>query len=377
MITPKLIAFYFPQFHSTVENDEWWGEGFHDWKLVKEATPLFRGHNQPRLPIDQDYYNPCNKETLLKQVALAKEYGVGGFMLYHYWFDGKLLLEKPLEMIRDNKEIDFPFCICWANESWTRSWAGRPDVYLQQQQHSPDPNIWTDHFNYLLPFLKDERAIKKDGKPIIIIYQPHLIVDTKQMFELWNRLARDNGLEGIYYIANKNHNYATNTSFLENYNGLLKFQPREANTSPDNNHKSILDRMQFLRILPDGIIRYLRKIKQEICQYSVISSEYIWQIIQKNAYKNDYPKYDLDIYESGFFEWDNTPRYKKKAKIFLPMTRYQKLNNLRLLQKKAIEHNSEFIFWNAWNEWSESSYLEPDTNLGYENLEIVKEIFVK
>ena len=162
MNIPKILALYFPQFHSITENDEWWGKGFTDWKLVKEAKPLYEGHEQPRIPIDGDYYDPREKAVLLKQAALAKKYGIDGFVFYHYWFDGKLLLEKPLEVFLANPDIDLSFCITWANESWTRSWVGKPEVYLQKQLHSYNKDTWVSHFNYLLPFFKDKRSIKID-----------------------------------------------------------------------------------------------------------------------------------------------------------------------------------------------------------------------
>ena len=147
----QLIAFYFPQFHAIPENDNWWGKGFNDWDLVKTAKPNYKGHNQPRIPMDGNFYNPCDVATLKKQVDLAKQYGIGGFMFYHYWFDGKLLLEKPLETFLKHTELDFPFCICWANETWTRAWTGHPESILIKQTHIPTEEMWKKHFYYLLP----------------------------------------------------------------------------------------------------------------------------------------------------------------------------------------------------------------------------------
>jgi hypothetical protein len=375
MCRPKFIAFYFPQFHAIPENDIWWGKGFNDWDLVKKTRPLFRGHKQPRVPLDGIYYNPCQKETLIKQAQLAKSYGIDGFMMYHYWYDGKLLLEKPLETFLKNRDINIEFCICWANETWTRAWIGKPEEILIEQKHSEDEKLWTAHFNYLLPFFKDPRAIKKDGKPVFVVYQPHLIKNTKAMFRLWNELARQNGLEGLYYIANKNHSYTGNISFLECYDALLKFQPREAHNSKFFKERTIVDRMQFLRILPSSVFRYLQKFKYKLYDYKIIDSDKIWQIILSHAYKNEFSQYQLDIYESGYFEWDNTPRYNDKARIFTDPGRESKLKYLRELTNKAIENHAAFVFWNAWNEWSEGAHLEPDTSSEYENLEIVKEIF--
>lgn len=376
MVDPKLIAFYFPQFHSIPENDQWWGKGFNDWKLVKSARPLFNGHIQPRIPLG-GYYNPCDKNILKKQAELARTYGVEGFMLYHYWYDGKLLLEKPLEIFLNNPDVDINFCICWANETWTRAWIGKPEEILIEQKHTVDESLWIDHFNYLLPFFKDPRYIKKDDKPIFIMYQPGLVKETAAMFRLWDKLARQNGLKGIYYIANKNHHYAGDVTFLKNYDALLKFQPREAHNSSYYTERTIVDRMQFMRILPSHIFRFLLKIKYRLYDYKIIDSNKIWQIILSHAYQNEYPQYLLDIYESGYFEWDNTPRYKNKARIFTDPGKDKKLEYLYSLKEKAIANNSEFIFWNAWNEWSEGTHLEPDDHIGYENLELIKMVFKK
>lgn len=373
---PKFIAFYFPQFHTFPENDKWWGKGFTDWKLVKEAKPLYDGHQQPKLPMDGVFYNPCKKDVLMKQAKLAKEHGIEGFMIYHYWYDGKLLLEKPLETLRDNKDIDISYCVCWANETWSRTWIGKPQSILIEQKHTPDKKLWLEHFNYLLPFFKDKRAIKKDNKPVIVLYKPDLIKEGDKMISYWRELAVENGLEGLYVIANKNHTYI-NDAFLESYDGLLKFQPREIHNSSHYKQRSFVDQFQFLRTLPVWIMNLLRKIKHQLYNHIIIDSKDIWKILLDRAYINDHSSYNLDIYESGFFHWDNTPRYKNKARIFTELTKDEKIECISKLRKKAIENNSEFIFWNAWNEWSEGTYLEPDNYRGYENLEVVKTVFKK
>ncbi|WP_306353544.1 glycoside hydrolase family 99-like domain-containing protein [Flavobacterium sp. '19STA2R22 D10 B1'] len=373
MHIPKIIAFYFPQFHAIKENDEWWGEGFTDWKLVKETKPLFEGHNQPRVPIDENYYNPCNKETLKEQALLAKKYGVEGFMFYHYWFDGKLYLEKPMEVFLSNPDIDISFCVTWANESWTRSWIGKPEVFLQKQLHTNDKSIWENHFNYLLPFFKDKRAIKIDNKPVFLIYQPFLINNSKEMLEYWQELAIQNGLDGLYIIAVKNHDYQT-SSFLTSYDAIMKFQPREAYASKDFQDQNISARFQFLRRLPHIVQLYLTKLNQKISSYKIFSANKVWNIILKNSYINEFKEYNLKVFESAFFEWDNSPRYKKKAKLFTGLTDEQKKSNLKELIKGAIKNETPYVFFNAWNEWSESAYLEPDKENGYKHLEIIKEV---
>jgi hypothetical protein len=373
MKIPKIIAFYFPQFHEIPENNEWWGKGFTDWKLVKESKPLFEGHHQPRVPIDENYYNPCDKETLKSQAELAKKYGIEGFMFYHYWFDGKLYLEKPLETFLLNQDIDISFCLTWANESWTRSWIGKPEVYLQKQLHSNDKEIWENHFNFLLPFFKDSRAIRIDDKPVFQIYQPFLINNSKEMIDFWNDLAVKNGLKGLYLIAIKNHDFQ-DTDFLTSYDAIMKFQPREAYTSTDFQAYNASARFQFLRRLPHIVQLYLTKLNQKISKHKIYDSKKIWDIIQKKSFINEYHGFKLKIFESAFFEWDNTSRYNRNAKIFTGLTDEDKKVNLKKLLKDAVVNDSPYVFFNAWNEWSESAYLEPDKKNGLVNLEIIKEV---
>lgn len=375
MSVPKIIAFYFPQFHEIEENSKWWGNGFTDWKLVKEAEPLFENHYQPRIPYDEDYYNPCESSTLKKQAILARKYGVEGWMFYHYWFDGKLYLEKPMETFLANKGIDISFCIAWANESWTRAWVGKPEEYLQKQLHTDDKLIWKNHFNYLLPFFKDPRAIRIRNRPVFLVYQPFLVTKSKEMFDLWNTLAIENGLAGVYFIAIKNHDFHQ-TDFLGAYDGLMKFQPREAFTSKEFRNDNLIARFQFLRRLPHRVQLYLTKIQQSFSSYKVYDSSKVWNIILDNMYKTNVRYKGLTVFESSFFDWDNTPRYKRNAKIFSPLSRDDKKRYFKEFMQKSIDNDSSFVFFNAWNEWSESAYLEPDKRNGFENLEIVKEVLM-
>ena len=374
-MNPKLIAFYFPQFHSIPENDHWWGTGFTDWELVKKAKANYNNHNQPRIPLD-GYYDPTNPKTLSHQIEIAKNYGVYGFMFYHYWFDGKLLLEKPLEIFLEKKDLNFPFCLCWANETWTRAWSGHPEDILIEQTHTPDKELWKKHFNYLLPFLKDDRAIKINDMPVIVIYQPSLIHKGAEMIQLWRDLARQNGIDDIYVVAMKNHNNNA-TEVLKAYNAILKFQPREAYNSKEFSRYNKVSRYSFLRKMPETILSYMRKYYSKISSYQYYDSRILWDIILRHAYEKEQELEGLDVMESAYFEWDNTARYGTKAKIFSKLPDEELYNNLLMLYQKAQSHNSPFIFFNAWNEWSESAYLEPDSKYGYENLRLIYKVFGK
>ena len=183
----KIIAFYLPQYHAIPENDQWWGKGFTEWTNVKKAKPLFEGHDQPRIPLNHNYYNLLDDNTKIWQANLAKKYGVYGFCYYHYWFKGgKKLLEKPAEQMLSNKSIDLPFCFCWANENWTRNWdGGNREIMVEQDYGNKDD--WECHFQYLLQFFKDKRYITVDGKPLFIIYKPDLIIDIYEMVKYFRQ----------------------------------------------------------------------------------------------------------------------------------------------------------------------------------------------
>jgi lipopolysaccharide biosynthesis protein len=178
----RLIAFYFPQFHAIPENDEWWGNGFTDWVNVKGAQPQYPGHYQPRVPLGHRYYDQSHVDVLRWQVDLAKRHGVSGFCHYHYWFGGKQLLQTPTNLVLENKDIDLPFCLCWANETWSRRWDGRDHHILQEQTHTPDPALWRAHFEYLSRAWSDDRAIKINGRPLFLIYRAHRVEQIAEAF---------------------------------------------------------------------------------------------------------------------------------------------------------------------------------------------------
>lgn len=195
----KIISFYLPQFHTFPENDRWWGKGFTEWTSVKSAKSLYRGHIQPRIPLNHNYYDLTDPETVRWQSALAKKYGIYGFCYYHYWFDGKMLMNKPMELMLQDQNIDLPFCICWANENWTRAWAKKSKEVLIAQTYG-NKEDWKDHFYYLLPFLKDHRYIRIDEKPVIVIYRPELIPTLQEMLEFWQEMAVKAELPGLTFM---------------------------------------------------------------------------------------------------------------------------------------------------------------------------------
>lgn len=374
MKKPKTIAIYYPQFQSIPENDLAWGAGFTDWVNVKKAKPLFKGHYQPKVPINNNYYDLSNHEVLQHQVQLAKKYRIDGFCFYHYWFDGKLLLNKPVEQFLDDKSLDMSFCMSWANETWSKRWIGDTKTIIQLQEHKPDRDIWKTHFNYLLNFFLDSRYIKINNKPVFIIYQPILIEELNNLFDLWNELAFNNGFDGIYYIFTKRHDYLPQ-EILNSFDGIMKFQPQEVYNSNSFTGKGrivnyLTNRMRFL---PERIIDYLYLIRARFNTYKIYDSKQVWSHILKNSYKIS-KDFQGQIYESVYVNWDNTARYGEKATVFTHVSPSEFQNYFHLLYKEAIKQGSELLFINAWNEWAEGAYLEPDDKYGFEYLNAIRQI---
>ena len=367
----KLVALYFPQLHSIPENDAWWGTGFTDWVNVRKAKPQFRGHYQPRVPRGERYYDQSEMETLRWQIDLAKQYGVHGFCHYHYWFDGKQLLETPTNMMLSAKELDFPFCLAWANETWSRRWDGRDHHILQEQTHRPEKSLWERHFNYLFRAWSDERAIKIDGRPVFLIYRPHRIEKIDEMFNFWRELAYQRGLPGLFLVAMKQYEYPM-PGILKHFDASMHFQPFEALYSPDYPAPSIESSrwVRPLRMLPDRVQDMLRAfIYKFMPALTFYDYDLVWQHMLKIERDGDLP-----TFPGAFVDWDNTARYAKRARIFKGASPerfaywFKQLVDVTATRPAA----EQFIFLNAWNEWAEGTYLEPDTRFGYQYLEAVR-----
>ena len=255
----KTIAIYFPQFHAIPENDEWWGKGFTDWNNVRKGYPLYEGHHQPRVPLNNNYYDLGQLDTIRWQVELAKKYGVYGFAIYHYWFDGKQLLETPEKLFLQHPELDMPFCLTWANETWARRWDGNDRQILQLQTHEPTHEKWKEHFDYLRPFFADPRALRIDGRVVFQIYRPHLIDKVDEMIAYWRELAREAGIGELYFMAIKSFDFP-DSSILDAFDGVLLFEPHEATNSPQA--KGMSYRLEnILRHLPESWVERLRAIR--------------------------------------------------------------------------------------------------------------------
>jgi hypothetical protein len=367
----RLLAFYFPQFHRIPENDAWWGPGFTDWQKVREARPLFRDHYQPRVPLGGRYYDQSQKETLAWQIDLARSHGVSGFCHYHYWFDGKQLLEKPTNLMLESPELDFPFCLAWANETWSRRWDGRDHHVLQLQTHLPDRTLWMRHFDYLFRAWTDPRAIRIDGRPVFLIYRAHLIERLPEMVDLWRNEAVRRGLPGLFLAAMKPFEFPV-PALLRHFDATVQFQPWEAVFSPDFEGKvfETSKPVMALRRLPERAQDFLRWIRYRFfARVSFYDYDMVWNHILKVEREAGIP-----CFPGAFVDWDNTSRYVKRARIFRNASPERFEHWLRKLVEVTARRPApeNLIFLNAWNEWAESTYLEPDERHGYEYLLAVK-----
>jgi hypothetical protein len=362
----KLIAMYFTQLHAIPENDQWWGKGFTDWVNVKAARPQFDGHNQPRIPLNNKYYDQSQLETLYWQADLARAHGVYGFCHYHYWFDGKQLLETPTNLMLQNKDINMPFCLSWANETWSKRWDGRDHHILIKQTHPPDKERWKLHFEYLIKAWSDERAIRVDDKPVFVIYRPQNIPEIDQMLEYWRELANQAGLKGLYLIHQKQYEMPNQDS-LKSFDAMFQFQPFESIYSPHFDKSSMKQANWFklVRALPESIQDMLRSLYAAFNkQLTFYDYDEVWRItaqIHADPNRTTFP--------GAFVDWDNTARYKKRATIFKGADPERFGYWFKQLVESMPSRNlpENFIFLNAWNEWSESAYLEPDSHntMGY------------
>ncbi len=360
----KLIAFYLPQFYSFSENDEWWGKGFTEWTNTKKAVPQFRNHYQPRIPKDENYYCLVDEKAIRWQVEIAKEHGIYGFCFYHYWFkDGKQLLEKPVELFLKNSDIKMPFCLSWANEPWTRSWDGKNKSIIMPQEYG-DEQEWRKHFEYLLPFFLDERYIRIDGKPAFVFYRPEIFPQLETMIQLWNELAIENGLGGLTWLIQGpswNANPENDSRFIDY---KIMYEPGFTGSLPNKKQ-----RLSFL------ISKYASKIGRRLNPFNNINKLSFVEYAKSITNRKDMP----EKFIPGFFtDWDNTPRRGKDANVFLGSNpKVFKYYFTKLIAKARDEYKKDYIFINAWNEWAEGCYLEPDERNGYGYLNAVKEALIQ
>lgn len=377
----RVIALYLPQFHPIPENDEWWGPGFTEWTNVAKSKPLFRGHHQPRIPADLGFYDLRLPETREKQAELAREAGIEGFCYYHYWFgEGKQLLERPFDEVLSSGKPDYPFCLCWANHDWTnRTWTSgsviKRNPMMIEMKYSKDDHI--NHFYSLLPAFKDKRYITVDGKPLFMIYSSFRFPDIKEFIALWQQLAKENGLPGIYFLGGTQSTY----SFRVNEEGKRVVSMPNLKSSADI-YNQVLD-MGFDAVNPFGKRRGEMIVEGKFQNVLRVALQKLKLPITK---KYDYLKTvnhffaPEDKWENVFPtimpQWDRSPRVGSAEGVYLNATpeNFRKHLNtaLELVKDKPEEHR--IIMMKSWNEWGEGNYVEPDQLYGHGFLDVLKDV---
>ena len=351
------IAFYLPQYHPVPENDQWWGKGFTEWTNVARAKPLFRDHYQPQVPADLGFYDLRLPETRAAQAEYAARYGIYGFCYYYYWFSGRKILERPIEEVLKTGEPQFPFLICWANENWTRRWDGlEADVLLKQEYTEADDEAL---IKTLLPFFRDPRYIRVDGKPVFVLYKHFLMPDPARSAGKWREVARQHGLE--LYLCHMVFGYAPEHRFLvDGFDAVIDFEPFGVRRSEETPAKGGL-LARIARRLKNDPLRKL-PVKEYRSMFEALAST-----------KN----FEFKIYPSVVPGWDNSPRRPKAPLLILKDSSPEYFGEwlgkvVDDFQPYSDEENLVFI--NAWNEWAEGNHLEPCMRWGTQYLEAVKKV---
>jgi len=345
----KLICFYLPQFHPIPENDAWWGKGFTEWTNVQPAQPQFVGHYQPHEPGELGWYNLLDPAVQRRQVDLAKLYGIGGFCFYFYWFGGKRLLEKPIENFLNDKNLDLPFCLCWANENWSRRWDGLDSEILIAQEHSPEDDI--SFISHVARYMRDARYIRIGEKPLLLVYRPSLLPSVKETAKRWRDWCKANGIGDIYLAYTQSFETIDPSNY--GFDAAIEFPPN--NSAPPN----ITD---CVTAINDG----------------VRCTIYDWRVFVERS--KCYTRSTYRLFRSVCPSWDNTARRKNRSTVFANSTPALYQQWLENAIADTLEHqqnpDERLIFVNAWNEWAEGAHLEPDARYGYAWLQATRNALV-
>ncbi len=339
----RAIAMYLPQFHRIAENDAWWGEGFTEWTNVRRARPMFAGHQQPHVPHpDLGYYDLDDETVLERQAEMARRHGIHGFCFYHYWFAGRRILEKPVERLLASGRPDIPFCVCWANENWTRSWDGLDREVLLEQRHSADGD--ERFLRDLLPAVRDPRYITVEGRPLLIVYRPGLLAEPAATADRWRRIAEREGLPGLHLAAVHAFDQADPRSY--GFDAAIQFPPLQ---------------IPAANLRDTGLSGLDRRFRGGVLDYR----EAVCHSLARPA--ADYP-----LYRGVMPGWDNTPRRMERATAWVnssPELYGRWLRGAVEQMQREQPPERQLVFINAWNEWAEGAHLEPDVRHGYRVLE--------
>lgn len=366
----KYLAMYLPQYYQTDYNDRWWGEGYTDWVAAKKAKPYFKGHQVPEEPLNDNYYDLSDPkaETIKWQADLAKKYGIYGFVIYHYWFNGRKVLEKPPEILLNHPEIDIYYSFCWDNNQWAKNWYGnKKEIIIPQDYGNKD--TWTQHFNDLLPFFKDPRYIKKDNKPVFHIYAVYLIKCLREMIKTWDDLAKENGFDGVYIVVcNCYHEIEDNNPAIDAY---YNFEPNHAIGLPQNKvyYKIFIWWKQKLLRQLNKLYRLKKNRRYNNLFLGKRSIRRLYDLILKD---HEFTNTQKPVYPGICVNYDDTPRRQENGMCYVgnsPELFGRTLSAIR--KQKEGTKDGEFLYINAWNEWGECAHLEPDKRNGYGLLEAI------
>ena len=350
--TPRVIAYYLPQFHPIPENDSWWGKGFTEWTNVGKAKPLFKGHYQPRVPADLGYYDLRLPDVRERQAEMAREAGIEGFCYWHYWFAGKRLLERPFNEVLESGKPDFPFCLAWANESWTGVWNNDHNRILLKQTY-PGIEDYREHFYANLKAFRDKRYIRIDGRLAFVVYKPLNLPEPRVFIDEWNRLAVENDLKGFYFVA-------VSVNAAADMDRILKMGFDAVNSN----------RMLDAQVSISKAGRILKGISRKFFSGKLTLTKYDYADIISNWVKV------ADSHErvipSILPNWDNSPRSGRKATIIYNSTPQLFEKHLSELLRVVSGKEHKLLFLKSWNEWAEGNYVEPDIKYGTQYLEILK-----
>ncbi|MDD5389290.1 MAG: glycoside hydrolase family 99-like domain-containing protein [Gallionellaceae bacterium] len=352
---PRIIALYLPQYHPVPENDEWWGTGFTEWTNTAKARPMYKGHYQPHIPADLGFYDLRVAESRNAQAEMAHKHGIEAFCYYHYWFAGKRLLELPFNKVLESGQPDFPFCLCWANQSWTGIWHGAPNRMLVEQTY-PGMDDHKRHFDYLLPAFKDKRYLCIDGKPIFVVYNPTQLPDALQVTDYWRDLAAQAGLPGLFLIAEH-----ASPEWDPKKSGFdaavnVRLPPRRRDMAEKVSWKNPLRKL--MNWYSDW--RHLPTIHQ----YKDVTDSLVSE-----------PVAGIESYPCVIPNWDNTPRSGENGMVLHGSTPELFRHHLRKALHRVAELPAErrLVFVKSWNEWAEGNHLEPDLRFGHGYLDVIKE----
>jgi GT2 family glycosyltransferase len=343
LFTPraKAIAFYLPQFHPIPQNDAWWGEGFTEWTNVRRGAPQFEGHYQPHVPTTLGYYDLRDEQTLVRQVDLARQYGIYGFCFYYYWFDKTVLLDLPIRRLLATGKPDFPFCICWANENWTRRWDGQAKEVLIAQRHSAEDDL--AFIRHVEPILTQKNYIRVDGKPLLLVYRPHLLPDAAATLARWRDYFRSRGHAGLHLAMTRSFQDKTSHSAY-GFDSAVQFPPHTKSLTP------------VTRLFENRAPVF----EGALYDYGSTKAVFLQELERTGAAEVLYP--------GVMPSWDNCARRTTKAHVWVnssPESYHDWLSRAADHVQARRSREEQFLFINAWNEWAEGCHVEPDTKYGF------------